>query len=110
MTDRLWNLQPVDTSRPHFEVIHSLYKQNAARVGWSETGSGLALEFTLGDDPQADEVRAAITADLEDKVRRLRKESGSIEHLMNLLEQSCHHLSNMYTEVHWFPVRPHSIT
>ena len=106
MTEQFWALQPVDPNRPHFEVIHSLYKQNAARVGWNEAGSGLALEFLLKDDPQADEVRTAITADLTDKVERLYPETGSVEGLMKLLEQSCYHLSNMYTEVHWFPVEP----
>ncbi len=106
MTDELWTLQPVDVNRPYFEVIHSLYKQNAARVGWNRTGSGLALEFLLQDDQQADEVRAAITADLAAKVKRLYPEAGSVEHLMELLERSCSHLSNMYTEVHWFPVNP----
>jgi hypothetical protein len=110
VAEQFWILQPVDPNRPHFEVIHSLYKQNAARVGWNETGSGLALEFLLKDDQQSDEVRAAITADLTGKLERLYPEAGSVERLMELLEQSCYHLSNMYTEVHWFPIKPHSTT
>ena len=108
MTEQLWTLQPVDLNRPHFEVIHSLYKQNAARIGWNEAGSGLALEFLLEDDQQAAEVRAAIAADLEAKVERLYPEVDSVERLLELLEQSCYHLSNMYTEVHWFPVKPNT--
>ncbi len=108
MTDELWSLQPVDVSRPHFEVIHSLFKQTAARIGWNKTGSGLAFEFLLKKDPQAETVRKEILDDLTAKLKRLSPQADSVERLFEQLRESCSHLSNMYTPVHWCPIEPES--
>lgn len=97
---------PVDTDRPHFEVIHSLFKQTVARVGLTKDGEGIALEFLLEDDKQAEEVRRAVAADLKAKLERLSPQASSLDALFRLFRDSCCHPSNMYTEVHWCPVDP----
>lgn len=98
----------VDTDRPFFEVIHSLFKQTVARVGWTGDGSGFALQFLLEDDPQAEKVRDRVTGDLDAKLKRLAPGADTLEDLLRLLTESCCHPSNMYTEVHWLPVTPGS--
>lgn len=101
-----WQAAPVDAGRPHFDVVHSLFKQTVARVGWSRSGPTLALEFLLGDDPQAGTVRDKVTADLAAKLARLAPAAASLDDLLHLLVESCCHPSNLYTEVHWLPVVP----
>lgn len=104
----------VDKTRPYFEVIHSLFKQTAARIGWMRslppgqhrTGDRIVLEFLLRDDEQADKARQMIRADLAAKLDRLSTTASGLDDLFGLLADSCCHPSNLYTEVHWFPVVP----
>jgi hypothetical protein len=96
----------VDTTRTYFEAIHSLFKQTAARIGWCRTGGRIVLESLLGDDKQADEARQMIRADLAAKLDRLSPSASGLDELYRLLVDSCCHPSNLYTEVHWFPVVP----
>jgi hypothetical protein len=104
----------VDKTRPYFEVIHSLFKQTAARIGWMRSlppgqhlaGDRVALEFLLRDDEQADTARQMIRSDLAAKLERLSLSASGLEDLFRLLADSCCHPSNLYTEVHWFPVHP----
>ena len=98
----------MDTERAYFEVVHSLFKQTVARIGLNHTGDGIALEFLLGEDQQADKTRLMVRTDLDAKLARLSPAAGSLEDLFRLLEESCRHPSNMYTEVHWLPVTPGS--
>ena len=104
----LWRSAPVDTTRPYFEVVHSLFKQTAARVGRSRSDEAVAFECLLPDDPQAAEVRHAIQTDLAARLKRLAPVAGSSDELFDLLARACCHPSNLYTEVHWLPVQPDS--
>ncbi len=97
---------PVDTDRLHFDVVHSLFKQTVARIGRDASGGGLAVEFLLAEDPQTAEVHENVSADLRAKLERLAPLAESLDALFELLLESCSHPSNMYTEVHWLPVRP----
>jgi len=97
---------PVDTARPHFAVVHSLFKQTVARVGRAGVDDGIALEFLLGEDPQAEKVRVQVSADLDAKLARLGPLAASPDELFRLLVESCCHPSNLYTEVHWLYVDP----
>lgn len=101
-----WQPAAVDTSRPHFEVIHSLFKQTAGRVGWNRAGDAVAFEFLLPGDQQAEEVRRGVTADLSAKLARLAPAARTLAELFDLLGRSCCHPSNLYTEVHWLPILP----
>ncbi|MFO7675516.1 MAG: hypothetical protein R6X12_04275 [bacterium] len=101
-----WQAAPVDTARLHFGVVHSLFKQTVARVGLARDGGVVALDFLLGDDPQAAAVRAEVGRDLAAKLGRLAPAAASLDDLFRLLVESCCHPSNLYTEVHWLPVIP----
>ncbi|UCG41934.1 MAG: hypothetical protein JSU73_08570 [candidate division WOR-3 bacterium] len=109
-----FTIDNVNTTRPYFEAIHSLFKQTAARIGWMRSlppgqrlaGDRIALEFLIRDEEQADKVRQMIRSDLAAKLDRLSPSASGLEDLFRLLTDSCRHPSNLYTEVHWFPVHP----
>ena len=101
-----WQSGPVDVSRTHFDVVHSLFKQTIGRIGRNRAGDAIVFEFLLPDDPQADEVREAVNADLSAKLDRLAPAANTLDELFDLLCRSCCHPSNLYTEVHWLPVIP----
>lgn len=101
-----WRTGKVDTTRPYFEAVHSLFKQTVARIGWSPDRTAIHLEHLVDDDKQSAQVKKDVEADLSDKVRRLSDQADSLEELFELLNRSCCHPSNMYTEVHWLPVDP----
>ena len=104
MRDADFAIAPVDTTRLHFEVVHSLFKETCARVGWNRAGSGLAVEFLVGEDPQAETVHIEVLVDLRGKLKRCGGDSAVA--VLAALMDGCRHPNNLYTRVHWFPIDP----
>ncbi len=93
----------VDTSRPHFELVHSFYKETVARVGYAAAGTGLAIEFVAGPAASNERVRADVAASI---AARLRDCPGAAESLFDRLRASCAGPENLYARVHWYLFDP----
>ena len=93
----------VDTSRAHFELVHSFYKETVARVGYAAGGAGLAIEYGVGEAARDKRVRD----DVEDSIAaRLRDCAGAAEALLDRLRSSCAGPENLYARVHWYLFDP----
>lgn len=93
----------VDTSRPHFELVHSFYKETVARVGYAAAGTGLAIELVAGEAVSNERVRADVAASI---AARLRGCPGATENLFERLCLSCVGPENLYARVHWYLFDP----
>lgn len=93
----------VDTSRPHFELVHSFYKETVARVGYAVGGAGLAVEFETGEATADERVHADVAASI---AARLRGCPGATENLFERLCSSCVGPENLYARVHWYLFDP----
>lgn len=94
---------PVDTTRPHFELVHSFYKETVARVGYAAEGAGFAVEYGAGEAASDERVRS----DVDDSIAaRLRGCPGSAEGLFDRLRTSCAGPENLYARVHWCLIDP----
>ncbi len=93
----------VDTARPHFELVHSFYKETVARVGYAAAGAGLAVEYEDGEAAADERVRADVAASI---AARLRDCPGAAESLFDRLCSSCAGPENLYARVHWYLFDP----
>lgn len=98
-----WQPGRVDPSRPHFELVHSFYKETAALLGLKSDRTCLVLEYVdcpSGADPRVRaDVEASITA-------RLRDCGGTADDPMARLQAACAGPANLYARVHWCLVDP----
>lgn len=101
MTD--WQPGRVDTSRPHFELVHSFYKETAARLGPGPDGTGLLLEYL--DCPAGADAR--VRADVEASITARLRDCGEVTpDPMDRLKTACAGPENLYARVHWYLFDP----